>query len=107
MPYRDVAVGKQRELLLGEDLVDQTHVLVVGDAPVGDIDGYARALLPSVLEGEQPVVDLSRERTLLLGDHPEYAALLMHAALVALCAFDHNSSRDHAFAEVILCIISL
>ena len=70
---------QQVEVLFGEDLVDETHVLVVGDLSSGDVDGDAGALLASVLQGEETVVDLSCEGSLDGGGDSEDAALLVHA----------------------------
>ena len=75
----DVGVGQQLQLLVGEHLVDQPHVLVIGDLSSGHVDGDARALLTSVLQCEQTVIHFAREGLFFGRDHAENAALFMHA----------------------------
>ena len=77
----NVRVGQKRKFLVGENLVDETHIFVVSDTALGNVDGNARALLPSVLEGEQSVIHFPRERGFVLLDNAENAALLVHAAV--------------------------
>ena len=84
VPDRYVGIRQKFQLLIREDLVDEPHILVVRDLSPGDVDRDARALLPSVLEGEEPVVNFARKRLLFGRNDPEDAALLVHAELFAV-----------------------
>ena len=78
MPDRDIPFGKLLQMPVRKDFGDQSHPLVILDlVRIGN--GDTAALLPSVLQSIQTVIDGVRNVARFVAVYAEHAALFMHA----------------------------
>ena len=75
--YRDVSAAERRKTLRAEHVVHKPGVLIGMKQPVV-VDNYAAALLPAVLEREQPEIHVGRKVAGGVGIYSEHSAFFSY-----------------------------